>query len=79
MEIRKIFRAGNSQVVTIPAKILKELNLEEGDHVTLEMKGKDKSLIIRPLQEKISGGDEFFDQVEDFLDNYKEALDKLEK
>jgi len=37
--VRKIFRQGDSIAVTIPVQIARELNLEEGDFVTIELNG----------------------------------------
>lgn len=40
MDIRKIFRAGNSYVISLPQKILAELGLKEGAQVVVEFNKK---------------------------------------
>ncbi len=77
MEIRKIFRTGNSQVISIPKEMLKKLNLHEGDQVVLEL--KDKTINISLLAEKLSQKDGFSQQIESFLKQYEEVLEKLEE
>ena len=76
MEIRKIFKTGNSLVLALPADFLKELELAEGDHVSVGLKGSgNPAIVIQPL--KAAGGGGTLVQVEDFLENYREALDKI--
>ncbi len=77
LEIRKVFRAGNSQVISIPKKMLQKLNLHEGDQVVLEL--KDKTINISLLTEKFSQKDGFPQRMEGFLKQYEEVLEKLEE
>lgn len=78
MEIRKIFKAGNSLVLALPKSALKELQLGEGDHVSMEMDlAEGRSLVIRPLKDSGQKNDEM-SGVEEFLRKYKSALDQLE-
>ncbi len=37
LEIRKIFKTGNSLVLSLPVAFLKELELSEGDNVIIEV------------------------------------------
>jgi antitoxin component of MazEF toxin-antitoxin module len=78
LEIRKIFKNGNSLVLSLPAKALNELGLTEGDRVLIEVSSdKEKSIVIRPL--KIAHRDDDAAGIEDFLKHYGEALDRLDK
>ncbi len=76
MEIRKIFKTGNSLVQSLPAAFLKELELSEGDNVIIEvLQDKGKSIVIRPL--RISHENKH--EIGDFLENYGKALDRLKE
>ena len=49
MEVRKIFKAGNSCVVSLPANLLKSLGLREGSHVSIEVNRENRELILKPV------------------------------
>ncbi|HHX76820.1 MAG TPA: AbrB/MazE/SpoVT family DNA-binding domain-containing protein, partial [Firmicutes bacterium] len=72
MEIRKIFRAGNSQVISLPHKVLKTLGLKEGDQVIIELEGdQSKNLVLRPLLSSLSLSREADNSLEEFIETYK--------
>ena len=79
--IRKIFRAGNSMVVSIPKDILDELQLSEGEDVSVELVSQQRQIVISPVEKAVSTGiDEVFaKQVDDFIEKYRPALDALAK
>ena len=47
MAIQKIFKAGNSNVVSIPSQILDQLDLKTGQSVSVDMQ-LDKIIISKP-------------------------------
>ena len=79
--IRKIFRAGNSMVVSIPKDILDELQLSEGEDVSVELASQQRQIVISPVQKAIPTGidEAFARQVDDFIEKYRPALDALAK
>jgi antitoxin component of MazEF toxin-antitoxin module len=49
VEVRKIFKAGNSCVVSLPANLLKSLGIREGSHVSIEVNRENRELILKPV------------------------------
>ncbi|MPM91339.1 hypothetical protein SDC9_138467 [bioreactor metagenome] len=78
MEVRKIFKAGNSCVISIPANMLKALGLKDGSHLTLEVNREQKSIILKPVVVKNSGMSiEFARLVDKLMVEYDYALRRL--
>jgi len=76
--IRKIFKTGNSEVVSLPKEMLKSLGVGDGSEVTIELDTFSKQITIRPLEVSISGVDEeFARQVSEFIQEYRPALEAL--
>ena len=50
---RKLFHSGNSTVVTLPADVLKALDLKEGDEVTLEVNVERGEIVITPAKRPV--------------------------
>lgn len=76
--IRKIFKTGNSEVVSLPKEMLKSLGVGDGSEVTIELDTVTKQITIRPLEVSISGIDEeFARQVSEFIQEYRPALEAL--
>ena len=46
MEMRKVFKSGNSLVVSLPKEVVNTLSIREGQHLTFEVKGK--GVIVKP-------------------------------
>ena len=79
--LRKIFRTGNSIVVSIPKDILDELKLSEGEDVSVELDSKQRQIVISPVEKPlVVGVDEAFArQVDEFINEYRPALEALAK
>ena len=81
--LRKIFRTGNSMVVSIPKDILDELQISEGEEVSIELDSQQRQIVISPVEKAIptpTGIDEAFArQVDDFVEKYRPALKALAK
>lgn len=60
MVLRKIFRTGNSTVVSLPKEVLDYLGIMEGAEVSIELDQDERRIIIAPVHEVISGVDEDF-------------------
>ena len=79
--LRKIFRTGNSIVVSIPKDILDELQISEGEEVSVELDSQQRQIVISPVEKSIETGiDETFSkQLDDFIEKYRPALEALAK
>lgn len=74
----KIFRSGNSNVVSLPQRALEELGLSVGDEVEVgTRKGKIELLPLKKKGVRISK--DFAAWTEDFINRYKTVLDELAK
>jgi len=80
--VRKVFKTGNSTVISIPREALEYLGLEEGMEVSVDL-DREKRQIVIALMEKplaIAGVDEVFTrQVAEFIEQYRPALEALSK
>ncbi len=75
---RKVFRAGNSLVVSIPGDAIEHLGLGEGSEVIVEVDREEGRIVIYPSE--IKGVDkEFARQVDEFIETYRPALEELAK
>jgi putative addiction module antidote len=80
MVLRKIFKTGNSTVVSLPKEALDYLGVTEGTEVSIELDQEGRRIIIAPIQETIPGVDEAFArQVAEFIEQYRPALNALAK
>ena len=78
--VRKVFRAGNSLVVSLPRETIRSLGLEEGSEVSVAVNEEEKQIIIEPIPLELDGVDEeFAQQVADFISLYRPALEALAK
>jgi putative addiction module antidote len=77
---RKIFRAGNSLVVSLPKDAIDLLGAGEGSEVNFEIDREERRVIILPADTAIDGVDkEFARQVNEFIEEYRPALEALAK
>ena len=79
--LRKIFRTGNSMVVSIPKDILDQLELSEGEDVSVELDTQQRQIVISPVEKTIPAGinETFAKQVDDFIKKYRPTLEALAK
>ena len=79
--LRKIFRTGNSLVVSIPRDILNALQLSEGKDVFIELDPQQRHIVISPVEKAIAAriDEAFARQVDDFIEKYRPALEALAK
>lgn len=78
--VRKIFKTGNSLVVSLPKDSLKLLGLQEGSEISITVNEGQSQIIIEPAQPRIPGVDaEFVQQVNAFIEQYQSALETLAK
>lgn len=80
MYIQKIFKTGNSNVVTIPKSLMEDLGIDDDSKVRIE--AKEGNIVITPLEGMVSsqGVDpKFMKMVDEFMDEHKDVLKKLAK
>jgi putative addiction module antidote len=79
--LRKIFRTGNSIVVSIPKDILDKLDLSEGEDVSVELDSQQRQILISPIEKPLAVGvdETFARQVDEFIKEYRPVLEALAK
>ena len=77
--LRKVFKTGNSIVVSLPKEILDPLGVGEGSDVTVELDRENRQIVIRAIKKPIAGSvdETFVRQVNDFIEQYRPALEAL--
>jgi putative addiction module antidote len=76
--MRKIYKTGNSLVITLPKESLDQLDLQEGSEVTVILDESGNRLIIEPVHPIVPGVDaDFAAQLDAFIDQYRPALEAL--
>lgn len=73
---RKIFRTGNSAVVSIPPEVLEATGLELGDEVRVTVDPEHTRIILTPATlPGVRPG--FLDRVDQFIERYEPSLETL--
>lgn len=76
--VRKVFKSGNSIVVSLPKEISDALQLREGSEVLIELDDVQHQIRITPVQLTVDGVDAAFaKQVAEFIEAYRPALEAL--
>ncbi len=78
--LRKVFKTGNSLVVSLPKDALDALGIQEGADVSVDLDKEGRQIVITPLEMPLAsaGVDETFArQVADFIEQYRPALEAL--
>ena len=78
--LRKVFKTGNSVVVSLPKDALDYLGLVEGVEVAVDLDREKRQIVITPVEKPlaIAGVDENFTrQVAEFIEQYRPALEAL--
>jgi putative addiction module antidote len=77
---RKIFRTGNSAVVSLPADVLEQVGLALGDSVAVTADPRLKQIIITPVEASLPGvRPDLLERVDRFIEQYRPALETLAK
>lgn len=79
---RRLFKTGNSVVISLPKEILDGLNLKDGQNVSLELDRKQKCVILTPVEKPLAAAgvnEDFARQVNEFIEQYRPALEELAK
>ena len=77
---RKIFRTGNSTVVSLPAEVLEQVGLTLGDSVSVVADSEQRQIIITPIEAPLPGvRPDLLERVDRFIEQYRPALETLAK
>ncbi len=80
--IRRLFKTGNSTVLSLPKEVLDDLGVKDGENVQLELDREGRRVIITPVEKPITVAgvnEEFAHQVDEFIQQYRSALEELAK
>lgn len=80
--LRKVFKTGNSTVVSLPKDVIDPLGVRDGSDVSVELDREHRQIIIRPVETPIAASgvnEEFARQVSEFITKYRPALNSLAK
>lgn len=76
--VRKIFKSGNSLVVSLPGDALERLGLEEGSKVNVAVNERAGRIVIERARAPLTDvGAAFARQLDDFIERYRPALEAL--
>jgi len=75
---RRIFKSGNSLVVSLPRASLELLGLQEGSEVSVTVDPDSGRIIVQPAQVSLGEIDaNFARQLDEFIEQYRPALEAL--
>lgn len=80
--IRRLFKTGNSVVLSLPREVLESLNLKEGEKISIELDREQRRIILTSVEKPIAMTgvtEEFAHQVDEFINQYRPALEQLAK
>jgi putative addiction module antidote len=78
MMIRKVFKAGNSLVVSLPKEAIQLLALQEGSDISVTISEAREQIIIEAVYPELAGVSKgFAQQVTEFVTQYRPALEEL--
>mgnify|MGYP001082776782 FL=1 len=79
--IRKLFKTGNSMVVSLPRDVLEPLGITEGADLQVELDREKRQIVIHPVEHPVAAmiDADFARQVAEFIAEYRPALEALAK
>lgn len=79
--LRKLFKTGNSIVVSLPKDVIEPLGVSEGADVSVELDRENRQIIIRPAENPMAGSidETFARQLSEFIEEYRPALEALSR
>ena len=78
--LRRLFKTGNSIVLSLPREVLDGLKLADGDEVNLSLDEDEHKLLVTKVEKAIPavGVDaDFAGHLAEFIDEYRSALEDL--
>jgi antitoxin component of MazEF toxin-antitoxin module len=80
--IRQLFKTGNSIVLSLPKEILDNLGVKVGESINLELDSEQRWVNLTPVEKPIAitgVNEDFARQVDEFIHQYRPALEELAK
>lgn len=78
--MRKIFKSGNSLVISLPKDSLQLLGLAEGSTLNINIDSQGRRIVMEPVVEQLAPIDSAFaQQLDQFIEQYRPALEALAK
>lgn len=78
--VRKIFKTGNSLVLSLPRESIQAIGLQEGSEISLMVDEEQKQIVIEPISSDLADVDIIFaQQLDAFIAEYRPALEELAK
>ena len=78
--IRKIFKTGNSLVVSLSRESIEMLGLREGSELSIVVDSDERQIILSPARPTTGDIDPTFArQLDEFIEQYRPALEALAK
>ncbi len=75
---RTVIKVGNSLAVALPPEMLRAYRLQQGSKVRIELDEEHGGILVKPAEAEVAGIDaEFARQLDDFINQYRQALDSL--
>jgi putative addiction module antidote len=76
--VSKVFKTGNSLVVSLPRESLGLLGIREGSELKVEIDANEQRIMLSPVEAGATGIDaEFARQLAEFIEQYRPALESL--
>lgn len=80
--LRRLFKTGNSIVLSLPREMLDGLKLADGDEVNVELDAEEHRLLVTRVEKPLAAtgiDEDFAGHVTEFIDEYRSALEELSK
>jgi antitoxin MazE len=80
--LRKVFRTGNSVVISLPRDALEYLNIHAGTQIEVDLDRENRQMILKPVEISLDNSaidEKFARQLADFIQEYRPALEKLSR
>jgi putative addiction module antidote len=76
---RKVFRSGNSLVLSLPEEVIRHLGVQAGDEVQIDLEPGKRQVILTPNLPIASAGvdEEFHQRAMAFIHEHRELLERL--
>lgn len=78
--LRKVFKTGNSLVVSLPKEALELLGISKGSNVSIYLDRGNRQIILSPVEAPVAAAgvdEEFARQVTEFIEQYRTTLEAL--
>jgi putative addiction module antidote len=80
--LRRLFKTGNSIVLSLPREVLDGLKLADGDEVNLTLEEENNRLVVMKVEKPVSAAGvdpDFAGHLAEFMEEYHSALEDLSR